>query len=449
MALFNYIRKHADGDVVENRTPINDYTKDINGIVNVNSNQFKGLFGRWRLRKLLNDNPQANIFTGDLDNGLYTSGQYDPDGFSRREIRALRREAKQNWKKYTPQIRQNAGQTIDDGQAITVNDYAKKNALQQLGEYFINKNNPTARWIVPENAYRSKIDTENNISEQDNTNINGNVKIQDDEGLYKILYPEYQQGGPLGQQQSDKDEQLMQAALFGYIGQNPDAIQSQEGFTKAIYAVINAYSKAANGDEEEIKTYLNQEYTKAGEDLVQRTNQELYKSIKKPGALKQIITGIIQQQKQQGIKQAKMGTKLDYIKQLKNICPEGYEIEFRKAGGRVCPVCKKKHKAQKAQEGNKIEKECKGGISKAMNGIKAQMKCGGKVKKHEEGDTIDKNDTIHFVRKDKYGKIKREVRDLSGGKYKQYKPLTQEEYKKLPKKDKVRVDEKDMNKGRV
>lgn len=36
------------------------------------------------------------------------------------------------------------------------------------------------------------------------------------------------------------------------------------------------------------------------------------------------------------------GSKLNYIKQLKGICPEGYEVEYYKNGGEVCSRCKKK-----------------------------------------------------------------------------------------------------------
>lgn len=78
------------------------------------------------------------------------------------------------------------------------------------------------------------------------------------------------------------------------------------------------------------------------------------------------------------------GAKLNYLKSLKGNCPDGYEMTYMKAGGRVCPVCQKKKaaqaKAKKAEEGTKMS-----GISKAMAGIKAElMKCGKKIKKNEQ-----------------------------------------------------------------
>jgi hypothetical protein len=52
------------------------------------------------------------------------------------------------------------------------------------------------------------------------------------------------------------------------------------------------------------------------------------------------------------------GTKLDYIKELKGVCPEGYEMQYFAAGGNLCHRCMKK-----------VE----------------EAKCGKKMKKHEDG----------------------------------------------------------------
>ncbi len=62
---------------------------------------------------------------------------------------------------------------------------------------------------------------------------------------------------------------------------------------------------------------------------------------------------------------ARNGAKLNYIKRLKGECPNGYEMAYFRAGGKVCKKCQK------------IEKECKGGRSrKACVGLKFQ-KTGG------------------------------------------------------------------------
>lgn len=52
-------------------------------------------------------------------------------------------------------------------------------------------------------------------------------------------------------------------------------------------------------------------------------------------------------------KKAKYGAKLNYIKQLKGICPEGFEMAYFKAGGKVCSKCVR---AQKEACGGKTKK---------------------------------------------------------------------------------------------
>lgn len=59
-------------------------------------------------------------------------------------------------------------------------------------------------------------------------------------------------------------------------------------------------------------------------------------------------------QKMQGGTMAKLGAKLEYIKKLKGICPEGYEMAYYKVGGRICKSCQKKHVMETAQKGKKL-----------------------------------------------------------------------------------------------
>ena len=125
------------------------------------------------------------------------------------------------------------------------------------------------------------------------------------------------------------------------------------------------------------------------------------------------------QQQQAGAKVAALGSKLNYIKKIKGLCPEGEELVYMKQGGRVCPVCQKK--AEKAESGKKI---------KEMNEVqkfKAQ-----KAQKGSKG--IEKNDTIHH---------NKQVYDLTG-KHKQFKKLTNKDYRNLPTEKQASVDNKDM-----
>lgn len=64
---------------------------------------------------------------------------------------------------------------------------------------------------------------------------------------------------------------------------------------------------------------------------------------------------------------AKQGTKLDYLRRLRGKCPEGYETEMFKVGGKVGCRCKKR-----AEEGIKLED---GGESPVVQQFKKGRKC--------------------------------------------------------------------------
>lgn len=104
---------------------------------------------------------------------------------------------------------------------------------------------------------------------------------------------------------------------------------------------------------------------------------------------------------------AKRGAKLNYIKQLRGICPEGYEMQYFKTGGTICKKCVQKQKMQEGGDMNPIDefkcgrkmkkKACGGDIKKDACGSKVNMdKCGGKAKKKKMemgGPVTEKTDT--------------------------------------------------------
>ena len=55
----------------------------------------------------------------------------------------------------------------------------------------------------------------------------------------------------------------------------------------------------------------------------------------------QMIQQVAQQMQQQQVQAARFGAKLNYIKQLKGQCPEGYKMEYYKEGGQLCKKCMK------------------------------------------------------------------------------------------------------------
>lgn len=94
--------------------------------------------------------------------------------------------------------------------------------------------------------------------------------------------------------------------------------------------------------------------------------------------LQQEFVQLIQQQ----ATKAKFGAKLNYLKQLRGECPDGYEIEYYKKGGRVCKKCVQKMMKQEGGEMDPIE-EFKCGRKMKKAGSKLKVACGAKMKKEK------------------------------------------------------------------
>lgn len=108
-----------------------------------------------------------------------------------------------------------------------------------------------------------------------------------------------------------------------------------------------------------------------------KSQQELEAIIQQMGeeGLKQAYAEFMQTMQQQQVRAAKFGAKLNYIKQLRGQCPDGYEVKYFKNGGgmteKKCVAC------QKGQE-----------IPEPSNAIEA-FKCGRKTKKKENGGSVE------------------------------------------------------------
>ena len=94
--------------------------------------------------------------------------------------------------------------------------------------------------------------------------------------------------------------------------------------------------------------------------------------------LAQMIQYVAQQMQQQQVQAAKFGAKLNYIKQLRGVCPDGYEMQYFKRGGRFCKQCVAKQK--------KMEQR-----GMAPSGPVDAFKCGRKMKKKACGGKMKKS----------------------------------------------------------
>lgn len=100
---------------------------------------------------------------------------------------------------------------------------------------------------------------------------------------------------------------------------------------------------------------------------------------------------------QQQIQAARFGAKLNYIKQLRGVCPDGYEMKYFKAGGQLCKQCVQKKMEQGGKTPNNPVDAFKCGhkMKKKQNGGNVDFeKCGGKTKKAQQGLKLTKKTGI-------------------------------------------------------
>lgn len=71
-----------------------------------------------------------------------------------------------------------------------------------------------------------------------------------------------------------------------------------------------------------------------------KSQEELQAVVQKLGedGLKQAYQQFLQEMQGQ-VQAAKRGARLDYIKSLRGKCPNGFKVEYYKAGGRLCKKC--------------------------------------------------------------------------------------------------------------
>ena len=106
--------------------------------------------------------------------------------------------------------------------------------------------------------------------------------------------------------------------------------------------IIKLVQAAMNNDEQAIQQ-------------IQQIMQAAEQGDPQAAQIAQLIQQIIQEQ-QGGVPKDKFGAKIEYIKRLKDICPEGQEMQFFKKGGKVCKKCMPKE----AKKGCKVKKGAEG-----------------------------------------------------------------------------------------
>lgn len=191
----------------------------------------------------------------------------------------------------------------------------------------------------------------------------------------------YQKGGRAKQKPSKEQpakssgqqsqEEILQRAVFGFIGY---AASQQQDVTvdDAVKQVVALMQQ----DPDSLQQIAdNDNLVNTGYQVASQKEPEVTKQITQPGVITQVVNDVVQQ----GIKAARHGAKLNFIRGLKGECPNGYYKTYFKAGGELCPVCKKKQEQREKVESAKCGKKMKkGAVSKAMNGIRTEMYQKGK-----------------------------------------------------------------------
>ena len=211
----------------------------------------------------------------------------------------------------------------------------------------------------------------------------GRIEKYDDfwnyQGEVDNAYYNYKQGGVLRFQQGGTANSQEQALLYATLGMMGYA--ESQGTELDFESALTQVMEVSQSQPEAVQQIIqNKEFIQAGAKSLQTKDPNLFKQLQQPGTLKKIVSQLSQKApvKQQKTKKAMKGTKLDYIKELKGICPEGFEITYQAMGGHICPVCKQK-KVEEAKCGKKMKKhedggKSKGGVSPVVNKTVDEMK---------------------------------------------------------------------------
>lgn len=113
----------------------------------------------------------------------------------------------------------------------------------------------------------------------------------------------------------------------------PQQTSEQQGIEQQAIALVQA---AMQGDKQANQT-------------IQKIMQAAQQGDQQAAQVAQLLKTIVQQMK--GSRKARLGAKLDYIKQSIGECPEGQEVVYFKKGGEICKVCAGK----KMQNGGKSD----------------------------------------------------------------------------------------------
>ena len=183
--------------------------------------------------------------------------------------------------------------------------------------------NDTGDWsnaskIMSDARINNKLSQSINISSRQLKKPQLNMPFQLDNNLVNL---KFKQGG-----------QMYKYAAGAQMVQ-PQQTSGQQGIEQQATALVQA---AMQGDQKANQT-------------IQKIMQAAQQGDQQAAQVAQLLKAIVQKMK--GSRKARLGAKLDYIKQSIGECPEGQEVVYFKKGGEICKVCAGK----KMQDGGKSD----------------------------------------------------------------------------------------------
>ena len=160
--------------------------------------------------------------------------------------------------------------------------------------------------IMSDARINNKLSQSINISNGQLKKLQLNMPFQLDNNLVNL---KFKQGG-----------QMYKYAAGAQMVQ-PQQASGQQGIEQQAMALVQA---AMQGDQKANQT-------------IQKIMQAAQQGDQQAAQVAQLLKNIVQQMK--GSRKARLGAKLDYIKQSIGECPEGQEVVYFKKGGEICKVC--------------------------------------------------------------------------------------------------------------
>ena len=259
--------------------------------------------------------------------------------------------------------------TLNNGKFTPISSNSKLDNIDQVKNYLVNKptsgttvttlNNPLNRDTI--RSYRDN--GFNNVDEY-YTWLGTDAGKNSDQGKIWNNYLSFTAGAtnPEEARRQAFDAIIAQANVSGNFGRRDSrrlAEQLQKMNTSSYYEdFLRGFKNTSPETFESVRTYLNNpvKQQQGGKMNEEEQIKQAFAEFCKVNNLQPNeeswaqFQQYLEQAAQQQTQMAKLGAKLNYIKNIKGECPEGTEKYYFKAGGRICSACRGINTAEEGME---------------------------------------------------------------------------------------------------